>query len=102
MTPRTGVVPGLSAFDRACTIAGCLAELGVQRIVLQEHGRELTVHARTTNLPALLLEVLDREGRAILRTDEPSATLTLTHESATWSTTWDALGDLLERGPRRT
>jgi hypothetical protein len=43
--------------ETAVAIAGALAEYGVQRITFRAPGREpQELHARTTDLPALLLE----------------------------------------------
>lgn len=61
-TPPSGTIPFANA-DRTSTavaIAGALAEAGVQQITIADPRscQTQTIHARTTNLPKLLLEAV--------------------------------------------
>lgn len=97
MSPRTGVVPGVSDRERAIAIAGCLAELGAQRLVITTHHHDQVVHARTTNLPALLLDALRRHDVVMVHADTLGVTFSLHAASATWTAATDAAGEELGR-----
>ena len=59
MSQRTGKVPGDDAQSCVIAIAGCLAELGVQELVVTDaDGQSQHVLARTTNLPQLVMQML--------------------------------------------
>jgi hypothetical protein len=55
-------ITGATAWERAVTLAGLLAELGEKRVVLEAGGLVRELRARETDLPAELV----RLGRGVL------------------------------------
>ena len=82
------IVPGATAQERAIRLAGALAELGITQLVLvRPDGTREQLHARRTDLPAILSSAQSGTLEA------PALRITL--GSLSWESTDPALADRL-------
>ncbi len=68
-----GIISGQDTIERATRVAGCVAELGVPRLLLQTQVEESWLEARATNLPAEIIRAVSGlEGAETFEISAPS------------------------------
>lgn len=91
MTEFSGVIQSGDAHERACRLAGALAECGITSLTLEHAGRARTIAARRDALPQAL-----RELPALLQSSAPRASFLVESTRVTWRTGDAALASRLE------
>jgi poly(A) polymerase Pap1 len=85
MSEHQGIIAGGSARERAVMLAGCLAELGQTKLLMRAHGADVELTARVTNLPAFIMEEIERTGMATITAPALCATFNVSQSTGTWT-----------------
>lgn len=85
MSSHAGVILGSDTFARATALAGCLAEMGVARLLLRVGPERRWLEARGTNLPGEIARAVDG-AQGVVEVDAGSvgAVFEFTREGTAW------------------
>lgn len=92
MTEYSGVIEGGDPHERACRLAGALAECCITGLTLEHGGETETLAARRDALPQAL-----RALPVLLHSSAPRAAFLVEPNRITWRTGYAALAARLER-----
>ena len=87
MSSHAGVILGSDTFARATALAGCLAEMGVARLMLRVGPERRWLEARGTNLPGEIVRAVEAAQGEAGEVDAGSlgAVFEFTREGAAWT-----------------
>ncbi|GDY00491.1 hypothetical protein LBMAG48_28940 [Phycisphaerae bacterium] len=92
-----GEISGDSVRERAIRLAGALAELSQQKILLSQNGISQPVQARVTDLPGMIEREVADCGTAFLEAPQLGARFTLSTDAALWEAPTPQIADVLRR-----